>query len=120
MVEKDFYTVNEHNGTKFVCIEGWTEDRMDHMVLCYPPSDACFEAGTMPKDITFPELERYEYDWDESGINELNGFFDGMTLEEVVKTFYDGKPGVHLALRDVSESTPCGEYWCYVDEEVAE
>lgn len=115
--EKDFYTVAEHDGERFVRIEGWTEDRQDHVVLCTPPSEACFKAGTMPDDITFPELQRYECDWDEDGVAELQECF-GKPLKDVVEGFFDGRPGTHLPLRDVNESTPCGEYWCYQNEEV--
>ena len=50
----------------------------------------------------------YEY------VNERVNYLSDITKEEafeICDQYFDGKPGHPLPLSEVSESTPCGDYW---------
>lgn len=32
------------------------------------------------------------------------------------KNYFDGESGAHMKLMCVNEETPCGNYWCHLDE----
>jgi hypothetical protein len=38
-----------------------------------------------------------------------------LTTENDVTNYLIG--ATHLPLREVNEKTPCGDYWCYLEEE---
>lgn len=65
--------------------------------------------------ITLKELkELIENDLFYEHVNEHVKYLDDISEEEAFVTcdrYFNGKPGVNLHINDVSEETPCGEYW---------
>jgi hypothetical protein len=35
---------------------------------------------------------------------------------DACKNYFDGDPGVHMSLKCINTETPCGNYWCNVEE----
>lgn len=35
---------------------------------------------------------------------------------DAYKNYFDGNPGVHMSLKCINSETPCGNYWCNVEE----
>ena len=105
--ERDFFEVCEEDGVKYVRILGWMEERDEYIGILTADSRSVFKAGEPPEDVTFPEYTNYleEIDWDED------------KAIEVCETYFDGEPGTHLPMRDVTQETPCGNYWCMFYEE---
>ena len=106
--ERDFYAVFERDGIKYVQLFGWIEERDDHITEFDASSYAVFVAGEVPDDLTFPWLNHdgRDYSWDEE--------------DEVmwhVRNYFGTGEGTHLPLRDVTQETPGGHYWCTFDEE---
>ncbi len=107
MLEKDFYTVEAHDGGKVIHMLAFTEDRDDHCTIVEPAFAYC-GVDERPEDLTFPERTHYEWDATEEEV------------EKATLTYFDGEPGTHLPLFEVNQDTPCGEYWCYLYEETKE
>ncbi len=107
--ERDFYEVYTEDGSKYIHILGWIEERDDHIMEIATDSRSFYKVGERPDDITFPDLTchyGHDYEWDEE-----------KKVIDYAKTYFDGKPGTHLPLREVTDNTPDGNYWCYFEEE---
>jgi len=61
------------------------------------------DARQMVKDDTF-----YEY------VNERVNYLSNVTKAEALEAceaYFEGEPGVYLPISEITDSTPCGNYW---------
>lgn len=48
-------------------------------------------------------------------VNEDVNYLTDITEQQAIdicNTYWDGKPGEYLHIKNVNEDTPCGDYWC--------
>lgn len=119
-LERDFYIIEEDEDGKWIHFEGFTwwdtqnnyDDkvgnfRSEEMTFCYVPVN---EYSAERLSIEMEQVKQYVY------------YYEDEKAEHFVNHYFGNKDGsstggIHLPLRDVTEDTPCGFYWCYFEEE---
>lgn len=105
-MDKYFYIIEQGNGGKVIHMQGNIYSNDDGS---YKHAEWTFlyleisEAKYMLNTDTF-----YEY------INERVNYLDDITEEIAtarVENYFDGEPGTELHILDITENTPCGDYW---------
>jgi hypothetical protein len=109
--EIDNYNICLIDGRKVIHYNGFTRSNeggtefdgaipkylAEEMILCYVPVD---EYSAERLALEMEAVTQYLYP---------------LTTENDVTNYLIG--ATHLPLREVNEKTPCGDYWCYLEEE---
>jgi hypothetical protein len=107
----DNYIIEVVDGRKVIHYNGFTwpnEGSIEHdgkvpgyladeMTWCFIPVSE-YRKGRLDEEMAL--VQQYQYPLD--------------TREDVARYL---KGAEHLPLREANEDTPCGEYWCYLEEE---
>ena len=105
--DRDFYCIEEMDGQKVIHYEGCTylHDNgsivLNEMTFCYVP---VHEYSKNRLDDAAVAVQQYSY----IAIDDVSDLYKNY--------FSDGRP-TYLPLKKVTEETPCGNYWCFVDDE---
>ena len=109
-MDKYFYSIEEADGNKVIHLSA----------NIYFNDSGCTEKDYRIAEwtwfyLTIKEAEEllnngefYEY------INEKVAYLDNVTEEEAIvtsETYFDGHRGTELHIVDITEATPCGDYW---------
>lgn len=111
-LERDFFTVYEKNGEKWIHYCGYSAKIPDDNVDFCDGSISYSSADAPLEDVLSEGAESW---FTENAIlKQTEGCFTYSPEEfrREVNGFFDGRPGTQI--RELSTDTPCGDYWCAV------
>ena len=106
--DRDFYCIEKDRGQKYIHYTGCTylHDNGDivsnELTFCYVPVSEYSKERLDDEAIAVQQYSRY------IDIGNALSFYDN---------YFSGKSSVYFPLKKVTERTPCGNYWCFVDDE---
>ena len=113
-LERTWFTVNDDHT---ITINGWLEDRDGGGWEGYEDGRFTLVTGDWP-DLTEPTSRHDEplVDW-ACPFQQYNEDLHPSEALDLIAHFYWNSTGEHFPLKDVDESTPAGNYWCWFEEE---
>ena len=106
--DKDFYSVEEIDGRKYVHIFGYFYDNGGRPEW---PSAVILEyAGLMVELPAFLKLSHFDYDVLTGDAKQYSQSVTRSEAEEAMITYFDGNPPEELSYNDLTLDTPCGNY----------
>lgn len=106
--DRDFYCIEETDGLKVIHYEGCTylhengDIVLNEMTFCYVP---------------IREYSSERLNDAAIAVQQYSDYVDIGSALNLYKNYFDGKPPVYLPLKAVTERTPCGNYWCFLEDE---
>lgn len=108
MIERDWYSIEDADGEKFVHYHGFAVPYWDgeqwsvvNLTWCYFPLSEVLEADDRIEPFVFHASEVKQY----------QGEVDEASAENVLETYYDEGSGEYLPLSKLTDETPAGVYW---------
>jgi len=103
----DYYSIEEFEDGKFIHYSSFS-------YVYEPDDDDIPETAIMQHELTFCYIPISDYCKDGLDIaQERVQQYTTIIPFDLVKD----DPGEYLPLKDVTEDTPCGDYWCYLEDE---
>lgn len=105
-----YYSVYDLEGEKIVCVHGYfkKEDSLD-----YPYREICYKGAYIPL-YEFPAIGRKTLEEFLSGLETSEKPLTDDMAKRLANSYYAGEKALKMPFKDLSNSTPCGDY---IDEE---